>query len=79
MDTTKTYSKPLFYGYDTGSRLFSVTCHCAKTVYSQLAYEAHMMTKHPREAREIKKSGAWAQQKIDGWVSLRRSRKNSGT
>jgi len=70
-DGTPDYRRPQYWGYDTGRRTLAVEC-CGKELLSQVAYEQHMKTKHPKRVREMKKSGKWQQDLIDGWSRVKR-------
>jgi hypothetical protein len=66
-----TSSKPYFWGYDTGRRTLEVRCSCGKVAFDSLAYEHHMMAKHPDRVRKMKKDGRWQQDRLEGWSGAR--------
>jgi hypothetical protein len=54
--------------YDRGHRILDVICHCGKYMTSYLAQYDHMVIKHPKELRQLKKSGEWDQIMYDWHV-----------
>jgi hypothetical protein len=52
-------------GYDRGHRISEVDCRCGKLCTTRLGYYQHLQAKHPKELRQMKKSGAWEQLEYD--------------
>lgn len=67
------YSTPTGYhrnhskgmGYDRGHRILDVKCHCGKLCITRDGYEQHLQIKHPKQLRQMKKSGDWEQLEYD--------------
>lgn len=59
------FKKDAYWGHKTGKTILDVLCFCGKFVTEWQDYANHMLAKHPKIVRQLKKSGQWDQDRID--------------